>query len=352
MLKKILSQYSISPDALVEVYGSGLINRTWLVKDRDASYILQRINQNVFNEPWRVAENIELVGCYLQKNHPGYFFVVPVKTADNKSMTGDDQQGWYRLFPFIKGSKTYDVVQSTEQAFEAAKQFGCFTSLLSGFPVNRLKITLPGFHDLTARYQQFEQACVQGNAGRIKEAVIEISLLRQKAAIVSMYEAIKSSVCFKTRVTHHDTKISNVLFDKYGKGLCVIDLDTVMPGYFISDVGDMLRTYLSPVSEEEKDFSKIEVREDYFKAIVDGYLFKMHRELQEEELKHFVYAGKFMVYMQALRFLTDYLNNDSYYGAVYEGHNYYRAKNQLILLERLEEKQERLNELVTKSFIS
>jgi hypothetical protein len=137
------------------------------------------------------------------------------------------------------------------------------------------------------------------------------------------------------------------LFDKNGNGLCVIDLDTVMPGYFISDVGDMIRTYVSPVSEEEKDFSKIQIRQDYFQAIVDGYLSEMKDELSDEEKNYFVYAGKFMIYMQAIRFFADYFNNDIYYGSKYEGHNLVRGNNQLELLKQLLAKENQLQEIVT-----
>jgi Ser/Thr protein kinase RdoA (MazF antagonist) len=160
------------------------------------------------------------------------------------------------------------------------------------------------------------------------------------------YDRIKSNPAFKLRVTHHDTKISNVLFDANDNGLCVIDLDTVMPGYFISDVGDMLRTYLSPVSEEEADLSKIDIREDYFEAILKGYLSEMKDELSTEELSHFLYAGKFMIFMQATRFLTDYLLNDIYYGAKYEDHNLVRANNQIALLKSLLSKKEMLQQKV------
>ena len=135
------------------------------------------------------------------------------------------------------------------------------------------------------------------------------------------------------------------MFDKEGKGLCVIDLDTVMPGYFISDVGDMMRTYLSPVSEEERDFSKIIVRDEFYKAIVQGYFNEMKGELTDTEKNYFFYAGKFMIYMQALRFLTDHLNGDIYYGAKYPGQNFIRAQNQLVLLERLMEKKEALEKI-------
>jgi hypothetical protein len=137
-----------------------------------------------------------------------------------------------------------------------------------------------------------------------------------------------------------------VLFDANHKGLCVIDLDTVMPGYFISDIGDMMRTYLSPANEEEKDFSKIEIRQEYFESIWKGYMSEMKDELNREEKSHFIYAGEFMIYMQALRFLTDHLNNDVYYGARYEGQNFVRAGNQMQLLKKLMEKEKILSALI------
>ena len=138
-----------------------------------------------------------------------------------------------------------------------------------------------------------------------------------------------------------------MLFDENDKGLCVIDLDTLMPGYFISDLGDMLRTYLSPVSEEEKDYSKIEIRNEYFVSIVKGYLGELNDELTPEEKEHFIYSGKFMIYMQGLRFLTDYINNDIYYGAKYEDHNLIRTGNQFTLLQKLTEKEDELQQHVS-----
>jgi thiamine kinase-like enzyme len=189
---------------------------------------------------------------------------------------------------------------------------------------------------------------MHGNIERIKRSVTSIQFILDHTHILAEFQKIQTDTNFKLRVTHHDTKISNVLFDKDGNGLCVIDLDTVMPGYFISDVGDMMRTYLSPVSEEEKDLNKIEIREDFFQAIVEGYLANIKSELGERELNHFVYAGKFMIYMQAIRFLTDYLNNDKYYGAAYEDQNFIRANNQVTLLQRLLDKEEILKKMVLK----
>jgi len=204
---------------------------------------------------------------------------------------------------------------------------------------------LPDFHDLSLRYRQFENAMENGNKQRILEAKELILFIISHQYIVDEFEHVKLKI--KTRCTHHDTKISNVLFNDSGCGMCVIDLDTVMPGYFISDVGDMMRTYLSPANEEEKDFSKIEIREEYFKAIADGYLSEIRNELSAIEKVHFVYAGKFMVYMQALRFLTDHLNNDIYYGAKYEGHNSVRANNQATFLKRIIEKEKLLQEIAS-----
>lgn len=346
MLEEILLHYNINPKVAIEPFGTGLINHTWLVKDGEEGYILQKINQNVFKQPEDIAYNIELVGDHLGRNHPEYFFVAPLKTRDGTSMVHHSENDYFRLFPFVKDSKTYDVVQTPGQAFEAASQFGLFTKTLSGFLPRKLKLTLPGFHDLPLRYRQFEEALRNGNESRIRESRDEIHFFHEQAQIVTHFEKLRTSTAFKERVTHHDTKISNVLFDKNDKGICVIDLDTIMPGYFISDAGDMMRTYLSPASEEEKDFSRIEVREEYFRAILDGYLLHMGGELSVEERMHFVYAGKFMIYMQAIRFLTDYLNNDRYYGASYEGQNFVRAKNQVTLLKRFIEKEKVLNELV------
>lgn len=346
-LQKILSQYSIGNEnqLLIVPHGTGLINNTWKVSNGKDQYILQRINTNVFKQPGHIEYNIHQVAEYLGKNHPEYLFTSPVASKGGKEMI-DHPEGYFRLFPFIQNSYTIDVAATPQQAFEAARQFGMFTKMLSGFPAASLKTTIPDFHNLTLRAEQFKNAGKGGNSERIKRSVGAIQFILDNTDILYTFQSIQTDTAFKLRVTHHDTKISNVLFDKNGKGLCVIDLDTVMPGYFISDVGDMMRTYLSPVSEEEKDLGKIEIREDFFRAILEGYTQQMSGELSGAELNHFVYAGKFMIYMQAMRFLTDYLNNDIYYGAAYEDHNYVRANNQITLLQRLLDKQDDLNRMV------
>jgi Ser/Thr protein kinase RdoA (MazF antagonist) len=327
---EILKQYNIT-DFDTQPLGNGLINSTWLVTTLDKKYVLQKINTNVFKLPVDIAFNIDLVSIYLQLQNPNYLFTVPIKTISNEAMVINDSN-YYRLFAYIENSHTIDVVTNAKQAFEAAKQFGKFTKNLNGFDATSLKITLPNFHNLQFRFEQFLAALQEGNKERIKEAQELVEYLLQQKRIIDEFENRKKD--FKVRVTHHDTKISNVLFDEQNHGLCVIDLDTVMPGYFISDVGDMFRTYLSPVNEEENDFTKIEIRPAFYKAIVDGYLGEMEEELTTTEKHSFDFAGEYVIYMQALRFLTDYLNDDIYYGCKYPVHNLVRAGNQIELLKK------------------
>jgi Ser/Thr protein kinase RdoA (MazF antagonist) len=349
MLTSLLLQYGLDEKhCSVQAFGNGLINHTWKIVNGQRSYILQRINHQVFKQPYNIADNLHLIGSYFKQKHPEYLFTSPLPTTANEEMIADGEHGYFRLFEFVPASHTVDVVNTPQQAFEAAKQFGRFTRLLSGLDISKLKITLPDFHNLSLRYQQFQTALANGNKERIEAAAESVQFLQQHTTLVDQYEALKNNPDFKLRVTHHDTKISNILLDENDKGLCVIDLDTVMPGFFISDVGDMMRTYLSPVSEEENDFSRIQVREAYFEAIVKGYLEEMGDELSSTEKQYFVYAGKFLIYMQALRFLTDYLNKDVYYGAKYPEHNFVRANNQIVLLQRLLEKEESLQKIVKR----
>lgn len=333
-LKNVLAQFGLRAPVAIHAINQGLINATWKIDTGHDAYILQRVNSIVFKQPEDVAHNISSIAIYLAQHYPGYTFTSPLKTINEKTIYKDSDENYYRLFSFIKGSNTISSVQTAKQAYEAAYQFGRFTAVLKNFDAGILKTTIPSFHDLSLRYEQFLQALETGNQQRIGQSLELITKLKNYAFIVKRYEEIKCNEQFKMRVTHHDTKISNVLFDNNDKGICVIDLDTVMPGYFISDVGDMMRTYLSPVTEEEQDLNKIIVRPAIYEAIVQGYMHSMKDELSETEKKHFFYAGSFMIYMQALRFLTDHLNNDVYYGAAYHGHNYARAANQLKLLQQ------------------
>ncbi len=350
MLKSVFEQYGLTSVLEVVTLKGGLINSTWKIVCSDRSYILQKVNNYVFNNPEHIANNIKNIGDYLKFEHPWYLFVPLIPTIKGEEQLHIPENGHYRLFPFVEGSVTYSVLENSHLAYEAAVQFGRLTKLLAQFPTQTLHIPLPDFHNLRLRYNQFESALITGNKLRLKVAENSIDGIKKNQQIVKQYDELIKHQSFKTRVMHHDTKINNVLFDTNMKGLCVIDLDTLMPGYFISDVGDMMRTYLSPVSEEETDFTKIEIREDFFQAIVAGYLSEMKQELSKEEIDNFIYAGKFIIYMQAIRFLTDYLLNDVYYGEQYLGHNLVRANNQFVLLQKLIEKEPMLEKRI-KTFM-
>ena len=339
-----IDNYKINP------LGDGLINKTWLVKEiiSGREFVFQRVNDKVFKQPEDITYNIRLINDYLNEKYPKYLFTSPVKTLIMSDMIRDGEGGYFRLFLYVNGSVTHNELKKPIQAYEAAKQFGKFTLLLSGLNIPQLRTTIPDFHNLDLRFGQFIDSLKNVDSVKYKKAKEAIGFLIDNQCIVKEYKKITTSKDFKLRVTHHDTKISNVLFDIQDKGLCVIDLDTVMPGYFISDVGDMMRTYLSPVSEEEQDLNKIGVRIDFFQAIIQGYLSEMKNELSEVEKKSIIYAGKFMIYMQAIRFITDYLNNDIYYGAKYEGHNLVRGLNQVKLLRLFLDKEPQLSKVVSK----
>ena len=333
ILDAVLVAFGFDPfNTEVKQLGEGLINHTYKLQSGNDEYVLQQINTSVFKNPDAIAHNIKRVSEYIAANNPNYYFVVPITSVHGNQMECIEG-GYYRVFPFVKGSHAKTVVENETQAYEAGYQFGHFTSVLNGLNASDLQITIPDFHNLTLRYQQFSTALYTGNQERKEHAKEQIKYLQDQKWIADFFEAIPSNPNFKLRATHHDTKISNMLFDANDNGICVIDLDTLMPGYFISDLGDMFRTYLCAVSEEETNFTKISVRPEIYKAIVGGYLKGSEGALTNEEKDHIFYAGQFMIYMQALRFLTDYLNDDVYYGAKYPVHNYNRACNQIKLLE-------------------
>jgi Ser/Thr protein kinase RdoA (MazF antagonist) len=330
----ILSQYFSDADAYqITLFGNGLIHKTYTAsKSGSPVYILQEVNASVFKAPLDIASNLEALSRFLEQNEKEVFYPTPLSTFNGQPYV-IESGSFYRLTPFVKGTHTLDACTSAEQAYEAALQFGKFTAAFNGMDVSILKPTIPRFHDLSFRWQQFTEAMQHGNKARIQHAAKAIEQIQGDFSIVSRFQSILSSSQFVQRVTHHDTKINNVLLNAQGKGVCVIDLDTVMSGLFISDLGDMFRTYLSPGNEEETDLSQVFVRPDFHKAIISGYLEHMKDLLNQDELDALNYAGQFMIYMQALRFLTDFLNDDTYYGIKYPLNNYNRTINQLALLD-------------------
>ncbi len=333
MLAEILNRYNLDiQKCQVTPLGVGLINSTWKISTQERAFILQEINTRVFQKPEVIADNLNRVEQFLSEHSPWYLFPAPLPNVEGCTLSFW-QDRCFRVLPFVEGSLTFTSLDKAEQAFEAAQQFGRLSRLLNDFDADTLGYTIPDFHNLSLRVTQFDEALKAAVADRKELASAEIEKVTQYADIISVYEQLRAGGLIPLRVIHHDTKISNVLFDQQGKGLSVIDLDTIMPGYFMSDVGDMMRTYLSPANEEERDLDQVFVRTDYMKAIYQGYMSEMGEILTEYEKQLFLYSGRFMIFMQALRFLTDFLNGDIYYPVQYAEHNLSRARNQFRLLE-------------------
>jgi thiamine kinase-like enzyme len=324
--------------------GSGHINETYIAKGNQQSWIVQKLNHRVFTQPEAIEQNIQICQAYLQEKDPNYLFLPPIRNKKSCCTTKIADSYW-RIFPFISEGIAFDTLNDTKQAYEAAKKFGELSRLLDGIALHNFKETIPAFHDLSLRFKQFEQALTKAPK-QLKEAANEaITLALAHQDIVLTFEKLKKTL--PLRIQHHDTKISNVLLhkDNYA-GVCVIDLDTLMPGYFLSDLGDMMRTYLCAYDENEADLSKISIREEYFKALMRGYLSEMVEVLSSEEKAEILFAGKFILYMQALRFLSDFLQGNTYFPISYPEQNLIRSLNQFKLLSSIVEKEKNLEQII------
>jgi thiamine kinase-like enzyme len=316
---EILKHFGISGNAVP--IGSGHINKTYKV----GPYIIQKINKNVFVEPEVIANNLERAKEHLSKNHPDYLFIAPLK---NIVVDGDH----WRLYPYIEDSYTIDEAKNIAQAYDAAKAFGRFGRLMQGADLSQYKPTIKNFHNLQLRYDQFLSALSSTTNTLRVLASKEIQSAIENKTLVDHYNSVIESNTLVPGIFHNDTKINNVLFDgTTHKAIAVIDLDTVMEGYFIYDLGDLVRTVVSPVSEEEKDLGKIVVRKEFYDAVIDGYL----SEMSNIDKSMASFAGKMMTYIMAIRFLADYLRGNTYYHVTYPDQNLVRARNQLRLLELL-----------------
>jgi Ser/Thr protein kinase RdoA (MazF antagonist) len=318
----------------------GLINHSYKVEIPEGKpLLLQVINKKVFTDPDAVQDNYIDIWNFVQQQQNNIVLPAPVYTISNHSHFIDEEGEYWRAFRFIEGSSMHTVATSPAEAFATAQTFGQFTAALRKYDAKRLRVVIPRFHDLSFRYEQFMHALKNGNQERIRETADMIKGLTDRVHYNHFFQGItQNETDFPVRVMHHDAKIANVLFEKTtGKVICPVDFDTVMPGYYFSDMGDMVRSMACNIDENDTDFDRIVIQKDYYKAIVEGYLSVMDPLLTAKEKKHIHHAGLLMIFMQALRFLSDYLENDRYYRITYPTQNRDRATNQCTLLERLEE---------------
>ena len=323
----------------VEVVGGGLINYSYKISCQlKPDFLLQQINKNVFAHPEQVQENYIRIWEYSEFELTGLRLPSPKHCSKTTTLFIDKKENYWRAFEFINNARMFPIAEKPSQANATAKIFAKFTSAFEKFNLQMLNNVIPRFHDLSLRYRQFEEAMNGKAYERMTKALPIIEELKQRERYIHFYEIIIQSDEFPKRVMHHDAKIANVLFNnKTGKVICPVDFDTVMPGYFFSDLGDMIRSMVCPEDENSTDFDKIIVRKEFYEAIITGYLSIMEKQLTASEINYIHYSGLLIIYMQALRFLTDYLNGDIYYRIDYTDQNFNRAKNQLTLLQKLEE---------------
>ncbi len=323
----------------VERIGGGLINHSYKVSCQYKSdFLLQQINKKVFLNPEDVQENYLAIWQYAEFEFTGLRLPSPKYCGRNATLFTDEKENYWRAFEFIDNASMLLVAKKPSQSKATAKTFAKFTAAFNEFNVQSLKTVIPDFHNLSFRYQQFEESLNTELYERMAKALSSINELKQRERYKHFYEIIIESDGFLQRVMHHDAKIANILFSKVsGKVICPVDFDTVMPGYFFSDLGDIIRSMACSHDENSIEFENISVRKDFYDAIIEGYMAVMGNQLTDSEKKYIHYAGLLMIYMQALRFLTDYLNGDMYYRIEYPEQNLNRAKNQFTLLKKLEE---------------
>ncbi|MFV0553692.1 MAG: phosphotransferase enzyme family protein [Mangrovibacterium sp.] len=340
----------------VRPVGEGLINDTFFVETEGAAdnYILQRKNKNIFQNIPAMMENIDKVTKHLRKKindrggNPLRETMTLVPTTDNQLYFLDEEDEYWAACLFIEDTITYQSADSTELAFQGGKGIGEFQCLLADM-TEPLTDILPGFHNIRIRFDQWDEAVSKNLAGRLDDLKEEVSWIEKyRAEMLEFWSMVEDGI-IPTRVTHNDTKISNILFDKSGEVLCVIDLDTVLNSTCLNDYGDAIRSYVNAGLEDDENLDNVYVKMDVFESYTKGYLSEASKFLTESELSNLVFSAKYITYEQTLRFLMDYINGDTYYRTKYEKHNLVRTHAQYKLLCSIEENYDKMCQIVSNA---
>jgi len=341
-------------------YGSGHINDTFAVDCGSIAgnrrYLLQRINHAVFRKPPELMDNIGRVTGHIRKKLESskekdidrkVLRLIP--TMDGGNYHREDDGNYWRCYVFIENAKTYDVLNNLKQAYEAARAFGTFQKMLVDLPKPVLYETIPDFHNGPKRFEAFQRAVQADACNRAKAAKEEIDFLQANGWVFDVFPKLIEQGKLPIRITHNDTKINNVMIDdRTDEGICVVDLDTVMPGLALYDFGDIMRTTLSSAAEDERDLSRVFMEMPRFEAILKGYLSAAGAFLNKTEKEHLVFGGEMITLVIGTRFLTDFLSGDTYFKIHREGHNLDRCRTQFKLVRSITEQQEEMLNLVEK----
>lgn len=348
---QILSRFGIKENILsIEPFGNGHINDTLKVTTEAGTpgYVLQRINHHIFTNVEMLQNNIHTVTSHirakLQERGEEDIDrkVLTFLPADDGKRYCFDGESYWRVCLMIPRSRSLEEVNPSS-SYEAGRAFGDFQSMLSDLPEGALGETIPNFHNMEFRLQQFHEAVQANAAGRADEVKDLIDEIEKRAEEMCVQEELYREGKLKKRTNHCDTKVNNILFDEDGKVLCVIDLDTVMPGFVLSDIGDFIRTGANTGAEDDEQLDRVEVNMEIFKAYTRGYMEKAKSFLTPLEIGLLPYGGRLLTYMQTVRFLTDYLNGDTYYKTHKPKHNLIRTRAQFKLLQSLEAHAEEMN---------
>ncbi len=328
----------------IEPFGTGNINDTFKLSlsgkpSRESYYLLQRLNHQVFRKPWKVMGNIERVYRHLSAFEGLSCLLEPIALPSGKLLFEDVAGNYWRVFPFYPGKASPERADTPVQAFEAARSIGRFLACLTSLDPSEISHTIPDFHNSPARYRHFLEQVNTDPAGRLAQVGQEVQIIHQHHGIFGEVVDLR----LPQRVVHNDTKISNVLFDAdTGKACGLIDWDTIMPGSLLSDFGDMVRSFVSPVEEDHPDPLRVAIRLPIFQALCRGFVPELEGNADPRELDNLVLGALWITLEQAMRFLGDFIAGDIYYKVSRPAHNLDRARNQLALFRRLLERREEL----------
>ena len=356
-LQAIAARFALEgPVVAIDTLGEGFINDTFIVRTGgDApDYILQRKNKAVFPDIPAMMENIRKVTEHIRRRvaaeggDPKREAMTVVPTLDGRLCHLDPQGEYWAVTVFIDDTVTYNKADSPELARKGGEGIGRFQSQLADF-TEPLAETIPGFHNIRHRFVQWDEALRRDAAGRVKDLAEEIGWIESRRdEMLAFWEKVEQGV-IPTRVTHNDTKINNILFDRTGRVLCAIDLDTVMNSPSLNDFGDAIRSYANTGDEDDRDLSRVGMSLEMFRAYTEGYLSQRAGQLNQAEIDHLAFSARYITFEQVLRFLMDYIDGDTYYKTKYPEHNLVRTRAQYKLLQSMEEQYGTMCEIVRET---
>jgi len=357
-IKQLVEQFNLEGKIVkTEEKHTGNINRTYIITIEQngiqKKYILQKINTTVFNEPYLLMQNIENVTKYYKNylrlngfdEERGTLSVIKTKKGKNLFRTTNDE--YYRMYNYVDNTITYDKVENAEMIYNAGKAFGRFVKVLNKYPMDKLSETIPNFHNSRVRLKDFLTDVKNDPCNRVKDVLEEIVFIIQRYDELSIIVDLLDNDEIPYRVTHNDTKINNVLIDeKTHDAICVIDLDTVMPGSALYDFGDAIRSGTSTTVEDDKNLNNVTINMDYYESFTKAYLSETKDILTPKEIEYLPMSCRIITLELAMRFLNDYINGDTYFKCKYESHNLDRARNQIKLVKEMEFKFEEMEQIV------